>query len=96
VPAATPPAARTIEVGPVSTLQPQPGQTFLQVSAVAKAEAEILTELLVKKGFRAVVAPGPTDKLYRVLVGPAKDTADLSRIKGDLEQAGFKSIVRKY
>jgi cell division protein FtsN len=94
--AAAPIRAKTIEVGPVSAVEPQAGQTFLQVSAVAKPEAEILTELLVKKGFRAVVAPGPTDKLYRVLVGPAKDTAELGRIKGDLELAGFRSIVRKY
>jgi hypothetical protein len=63
---------------------------------VAKAEGEILTELLVKKGFRAVVAPGPSDKLFRVLVGPAKDTAELGKMKSDLELAGFKSIIRKY
>jgi cell division septation protein DedD len=89
-------SAKTIEVGPVSAAEPQAGQTFLQVSAVAKAEAEILTELLGKKGFRATVAPGPTDKLFRVLVGPARDNSELGKMKGDLEQAGFKSIVRKY
>ena len=94
-----PPAAerpRAIEIAPVSMAQPQPGQTFLQVSAVAKAEAEILTELLLKKGFRAIVAPGPSDKVYRVLVGPARDTAELGKTKADLEEAGFKSIIRKY
>ena len=95
-PAAAPERAKSIEVAPVSTAQPEAGQTFLQVSAVAKAEAEILSELLVKKGFRATVAAGPNDKLFRVLVGPAKDTAELSKIKNDLEEAGFKSIVRKY
>jgi cell division septation protein DedD len=87
---------KQIEVAPVSMGQPQVGQTYLQVSAVAKAEAEILTELLVKKGFHALVAAGPSDRLYRVLVGPAKDPSDLGKLKGDLEQAGFKSIVRKY
>jgi cell division protein FtsN len=91
-----PTATKTIEVGPVSASEPQAGQTFLQVSAVAKPEAEILTELLVKKGFRATVAPGPSDKLFRVLVGPAKDNAELGKMKGDLELAGFKSIIRKY
>jgi cell division protein FtsN len=97
-PAATPAPerAKSVEVAPVSTAQPEAGQTFLQVSAVAKAEAEILSELLVKKGFRATVASGPNDKLFRVLVGPAKDTAELSKMKNDLEDAGFKSIVRKY
>jgi cell division septation protein DedD len=87
---------KPIEVAPVSIGQPQVGQTYLQVSAVAKAEAEILTELLVKKGFRALVAAGPSEKLFRVLVGPARNPADIGRLKGDLEQAGFKSIVRKY
>ena len=87
---------KPIDVSPVSTAEPQAGQTFLQVSAVAKAEAEILSELLVKKGFRANVAPGPSDKLFRVLVGPAKDTAELAKMKNDLEEAGFKSIIRKY
>jgi cell division protein FtsN len=97
-PAATrePERPKPAEVSPVSTAQPETGQTFLQVSAVAKAEAEILSELLVKKGFRATVAAGPNDKLFRVLVGPAKDTAELSKMKNDLEEAGFKSIVRKY
>ena len=84
------------ENAPVVLAQPQPGQMFLQVSAVAKPEADILVDLLTKKGFHAMVAAGPNESLYRVLVGPAKDTTDLGKMKGDLEQAGFKSIVRKY
>jgi len=93
---AAPERPKLIDATPLSANQPQAGQSFLQVSAVAKAEAEILTELLVKKGFRAIIAPGPSDNLFRVLVGPAKDDADLRKTKSDLEQAGFKSIVRKY
>ncbi len=98
-PAAAPERAKIVEISPASsasTAQPQPGQTFLQVSAVAKAEAEILNELLQKKGFRATVAPGPSDNLFRVLVGPAKDLAELAKMRDDLEQAGFKPITRKY
>ena len=83
-------------VAPVVLAQPQPGQMFLQVSAVARAEADILVDLLTKKGFHAMVAPGPNENLYRVLVGPAKDTTELGKTKSDLEAAGFKSIVRKY
>jgi DedD protein len=88
---------RSIEIGQLTGTLPQAGQTFLQVRATGKPEAEILVELLVKKGFHAFVAPGPTEQLHRVLVGPVKDNAELAKIRGDLEQAGFnKTFVRKY
>ena len=69
---------------------------FLQVSAVARPEAELLVDVLVKKGFRAAVARGPNELLYRVLVGPASSDTELAKTKGDLEQAGFKPIPRRY
>lgn len=80
----------------VSVVDPKPGQIFLQVSAVAKPEAELLVEVLSKKGFQAIVAPGPNDKLFRVLVGPARDDADLGKTRTELEQAGFRPIPRRY
>ena len=97
-PAIPPPleTAKPADVSPVPKIQPPTEQTFLQVSAVPKAEAEILAERLMKKGFQAMVAPGPSDNIYRVLVGPAKDTAELDKMKSDLELAGLKSIARKY
>jgi cell division protein FtsN len=89
-------AQKPIEIPPVTVSQPQIGQTYLQVLAVAKPEAEVLAEVLAKKGFRALVAPGPNDRVFRVLVGPAKDATDTGRLKSDLEAAGFKPFVKKY
>lgn len=83
------------ELAPITVIEPEPGQTFLQVSAVAKPEAEVLAELLQKKGFRTIIAPGPNDKLFRVLVGPTAEPS-LIKIRSELEQAGFKPMVRKY
>lgn len=77
-------------------IEPEPGQTFLQVSAVGRPEAELLVDVLVKKGFRAAVAAGPNERLYRVLVGPGASESDLAKMKSDLEQAGFKPIPRRY
>jgi cell division protein FtsN len=74
-----------------------PGRTYLQVAAVKKVDAEMIVGILRKKGFeQAVVAPGPNESLFRVLVGPLKDAADLSKTKMDLEAAGFKPMARKY
>jgi cell division septation protein DedD len=79
-------------------LEPSAGQTFLQVVAVGKADAEITVNLLRKRGFAAVVAPGPADsKLYRVLVGPVRNAAEISKTRTELEGAGFSSpMLRKY
>jgi len=75
----------------------QPGQTYLQVVAVKKPDAEMIAGILRKKGFlHAIVVPGPNETIFRVLVGPLQDAAAISKTKMDLEAAGFKAIPRKY
>lgn len=102
VPAETkPPASKAISPPPVAAEQaaasePGPGQTFLQVAAVKRTEAELILDVLKKKGFSALIAPVPNETLFRVLVGPLKDSATMAKTKTDLEQAGFRSFVRKY
>lgn len=77
-------------------IEPKLGQVFLQVSAVARPEAELLVEVLSRKGFRAVMAPGPSDKVIRVLVGPAASDSELAKLRTSLEESGFKAMVRRY
>ena len=72
-----------------------PGDTYLQVAAVDRGMSEVLVELLRRKGFRAEIALGATEDIFRVMVGPAKDAAALARIKADLQAAGFTSFARK-
>ncbi len=81
---------------PLTVVEPKPGQTFLQVSAINRPEAELLVEVLQKKGFRAILAPGPKENIFRVLVGPEKDDAELAKVRTQLEQSGFKPIPRRY
>jgi cell division septation protein DedD len=81
--------------------EPQAGETYLQVTAVARAEAEIFVDVLGKKGFHALFTPVPNDNsgLYRVLVGPFKDAGGIAQARTDLQKAGFKgfdALVRKY
>lgn len=80
--------------------QPVAGGTYLQVAAVAKAEAELFVDVLAKKGFQAVYAFIPDKpQTFRVLVGPLKDSAAISQARGDLQKAGFKgfdALVRRY
>jgi cell division protein FtsN len=75
--------------------EPRPGQTFLQVAAVAQPQAGAVVETLKAKGFPARLAPGPNSTVFRVLVGPYGDAATLGKAKADLENAGFRPIMRK-
>jgi cell division septation protein DedD len=75
----------------------QAGQTYLQVAAVKKPQAEMLVEVLKEKGFHAVSSPtAPGAELYRALVGPLRDAAEVARTKADLENAGFKPITKRF
>lgn len=94
-PPAAPPA-RAPAAEPTTPEAPAPGQTFLQVAAVKRPEAELLAEVLREQGFRSLVAPHPTEPIYRVLVGPLPDADVVARTRAGLESAGFKPIVRRY
>jgi cell division septation protein DedD len=78
---------------------PQSGQTFLQVTALARDDAYAVAAVLTRKGFRAHSVPMASNgKLYRVLVGPIRDTSELSSTRDALRKtAGFQDvIVRRY
>jgi len=96
--ATAPAATASPQAKPPATpsAQPAPGETYLQVAAVKRPEAELVAEVLNKKGFRSLIAPHPTEAVYRVLVGPLKDVDEIARIRADLEAAGFKPILRKF
>lgn len=87
--------AHTVERGQASAaFTPRAGQTFLQVTAVGRDEAEAISDVLRKKGFRAHAVPKPgSPKLYRVLVGPIQDAADLSSTRDSLRKTGFREVI---
>ncbi len=69
---------------------PKAGQTFVQVMAVTRKEAEATADVLRKHKFPARIAPAPgsTDK-FRVLVGPTKDPVDLRNTEDALRKVGY-------
>ena len=83
----------TVE-NPSAGYLPQTGQTFLQVAAVGRNESDAIADVLNKKGFHAhsVAKPGSTT-IYRVLIGPIRDTADLASIRDQLRSNGFRDVI---
>ncbi len=77
--------------------EPPPGQIFWQVAATSRDEAQLLLNVLGKRGFKGRLAPVPgRPELYRVLVGPLAGSEELTRTKARLEAAGFKPFRRQY
>jgi outer membrane biosynthesis protein TonB len=76
-------------------VNPSPGNMYLQVEAVAQPQATIIVDTLKQKGFPALLAQSSNPMLFRVMVGPFPNAATLGKAKADLENVGFKPIVRK-
>jgi cell division septation protein DedD len=69
--------------------EPAPGQTYLQLAATSKREADIMVDVLHQKKFQAIAAEIPEKRgTYRVLVGPMA-SGDVNQMRADLQAAGF-------
>ena len=70
---------------------------FVQVAAVSKQEdADSLVDALKKKQYPAFVAdPVPTDKLFRVQVGPFSEVKDAEAMRARLVADGYNPILKK-
>jgi outer membrane biosynthesis protein TonB len=86
------PPPKPVKQAPPATASgsaPSSGETYLQLVATAKAEADVMLDVLRKKGFKAVAVQIPErPELYRVFVGPMADTA-VNKTRSDLQGAGF-------
>lgn len=70
---------------------------FVQVAAVSKEDdAQALVDALKKKTYPAfVAASSPSDKLFRVQVGPFNDVKDAEAMRARLINDGYSPILKK-
>jgi len=72
------------------------GATWLQVTALRRADADNLVKTLKEQNFPAVLADSSKPDLFRVLVGPYHQTADVADAKARLKSLGFaNAFVQK-
>ncbi len=78
---------------------PAKGSQYLQVQALPTEQANLVIEVLRKKGFTAATESVPNKPgLTRILVGPI-EAGTSNEVKEKLDQAGFKgkqAILRKF
>jgi len=71
------------------------GKVYLQVGAVEKGLAAIWAEGLRTHALSAFVAPGPSDKVWRVVIGPLPTPESFQQAKTTLDQLGINTFGRK-
>jgi cell division protein FtsN len=72
---------------------PRSGQTFVQVAALTRPQAEATAEVLRKQHFPARIAPKPGTSIFRVLIGPTNDAADITNTRDALRKIGFRDVI---
>lgn len=76
--------------------EPKSGSVYIQMGAVEKGVSVIFAEGLRKRGLPAFVAPGPSEKIFRVLIGPLPDPASYVKAKDVVDKIGLATFARRF
>jgi hypothetical protein len=76
--------------------EPKNGSVYIQMGAVEKGVAVIFAEGLRKHGLSSFVAPGPSEKIFRVLIGPLPDPASYVKAKEVVDKIGLSTFARRF
>lgn len=75
---------------------PVPQAIYIQVGAVEKGVAVILAEGLRRHALDSFVAPGPSAKTFRVLIGPFRDAETYQKARNIVSEIGLDNFARRY
>jgi type IV secretory pathway VirB10-like protein len=75
---------------------PRSGEKYLQIAAYGPHALDGYLKTLERKGLRPVVAPGPVDNVYRILIGPFPNSAALEDARSSIKASGIEPILRAY
>jgi hypothetical protein len=74
---------------------PEPG-LYLQVAAVDYPSAERMVGIVRKTGLHAVIVPGPSETVFRVVMGPMPSREAFAAAKANLTAGGLVSFGRYF
>jgi len=77
-------------------LNPQRGEKYWQIAAYGPKSLDDYLKQLEAQGRHPLVAPGPSESIYRILVGPFKDADALEQARRSIEAMGIEPILRSY
>jgi len=75
---------------------PHAGERYLQIAAFGPRALDGFLKTLEGQGLHPVVAPGPVDNIYRILIGPFPNSAALEETRRLIQAQGIEPILRSY
>jgi SPOR domain len=75
---------------------PRAGEKYLQIAAFGPRALDGFLKTLEGQGLHPVVAPGPVDNVYRILIGPFPNSAVLEEARSSMKASGIAPILRVY
>ena len=88
--------AKPVADDPLAVTAPEAGASYLQVAALPREDAEGMVKTLRGQKFPVIMAMSPKRAFFRVLVGPYRQTVQLSDAKSRLKALGFNgAFVQK-
>jgi len=81
---------------PALFADPELNATYLQMGAVERGIAVVFAEGLRKRGLPSFVAPGPDGKIFRVLIGPLRNSEMYRSVKDQVDSLGLATFAKKY
>jgi len=79
-----------------NTVDPQPGDLYLQLATMGPNSTNEYLKELDAKGIHPRIAPGPGENLHRLILGPYPDKAALEKEQQELESTGIQFMARRY
>jgi hypothetical protein len=80
----------------LSLIHPQPGERYVQISALNTAAAHRYVDQLRHGPLEPHLAQGPSPTILRVLIGPFSSRTSLLDTMMDLKTAGIDCFIREY
>jgi cell division septation protein DedD len=77
-------------------VEPQVGDLYLQLATMGPNSTNEYLQILDAKGIHPQIAPGPSENLHRLVIGPYPDKAALEEEQRELESAGIEFIAHRY
>ena len=76
--------------------EPALGKVYVQIAAVDRGMAMLLADGLRSHHLASFVAPGPNQKIFRVLIGPLADPEAFRQAMGAVTSLDLANFARKY
>ena len=77
-------------------MNPRHGDRYLQIAAYGPRSLDEYLRTLEAQGRHPLVAPGPVENIYRILIGPFTSADAMEQARQSIRAAGIEPIVRSY